>query len=230
MTGTHLNRTGIRRKPNLSEHVQEGNLYADLASDTETPDAEQLRSAVMAEAGAVGSRSDQEQPVEERKAELLDLLGARAAFERGGTRLYDALAAKAKALGSFDGGPSVDELLEIRAEEVAHLRMLVEVITELGGDPTMVTPTADLEGVMAGGLIKVVNDPRTSVADCLHAMIVAELSDNECWATLAAAAAAEHRDDLAERFRHALSEEQEHLRKVRGWLKQSHLATAETVR
>ena len=44
---------------------------------------------------------------------LMDKMGERLAFERTGTRLYEALVSKHEAFGSFDGGPSRAELIEI---------------------------------------------------------------------------------------------------------------------
>ena len=47
---------------------------------------------------------------------------------------------------------------------------------------------------------------------------MAELTDNECWETLAGMARLAGQEELAERCEEALTTEQEHLEKVRGWL------------
>jgi hypothetical protein len=46
----------------------------------------------------------------EKPTLLLDKLGERLAFERSGTRLYEALVSKHDAFGSFSGGPSREDL------------------------------------------------------------------------------------------------------------------------
>ena len=47
----------------------------------------------------------------------MDKLGERLAFERAGTRLYEALVSKYDAYGSFTGGPSRDDLEHVMQEE-----------------------------------------------------------------------------------------------------------------
>ena len=55
---------------------------------------------------------------------FLDKLGERLAFERSGTRLYEALVSKHDAFGSFAGGPSKGDLEAILQEEYRHFTML----------------------------------------------------------------------------------------------------------
>jgi rubrerythrin len=159
-----------------------------------------------------------------RPALLMDKLGERAAFERGGARLYDALIAKVRAMAGSGadatGGIDIDEsqLQQIRDEEVAHFMLVVGAIEELGGDPTSQTPCADSVGVASMGLMQVVADPRSTVAQSLNAMLTAELTDNAGWELLIDLARESGHDSIADRFETALTQEQEHLRKVRGWL------------
>jgi hypothetical protein len=68
------------------------------------------------------------------------------------------------------------------------------------------------------GVGDVLVDPRTNLVESLEAIAMAELTDNECWETLAALARLAGQEDLAERCEEALSTELEHLEKVRGWL------------
>ena len=89
---------------------------------------------------------------------LLDKLGERLAFERGGARLYDLLLHKLQQAGGFDGGPRENELREIRSEEEHHVLFVSDVITELGGDPSATTPSADLVSVLCEGIRTVVAD------------------------------------------------------------------------
>ncbi len=149
---------------------------------------------------------------------LFDLLGARLQFERTGVRLYDALISKLDAYGSFDGGPSRHELEDLRDEELAHFRMLQHQITELGGDPTAVTPCANLQSTASRGIADVLLDPRTSLLDGLDTIIVAELADHEEWIGLVDLARDLGRSDLVHVFQSAQLTEDEHLSKVRRWI------------
>jgi len=93
------------------------------------------------------------------ESKLLDKLGARLQFERTGTRLYEALISKLDAYGVFPGGPTREQLIEIRDEEHHHALLAQELIDGLGGDPTIVTPSADIESVAGHGLLCVLVDP-----------------------------------------------------------------------
>ena len=87
-------------------------------------------------------------------ATLLDKLGERLAFERTGTRLYEALISKYEAYGSFSGGPDREQLIEILNEEHRHFVELEVQIRALGGDPTAVTPSANLAAVASEGVLE----------------------------------------------------------------------------
>lgn len=149
---------------------------------------------------------------------LLDKLGARLGFERAGVRLYEALVSKHQAFGSFSGGPSQEDLMNILREEHAHFMMLKEVIEQMGGDPTAVTPSADLEAVLSQGPLMLLTDPHITFLQSLEAILVVELTDNECWEALAQLATIAGEEQLARRFMSALAAEQEHVRKVRRWV------------
>ena len=62
--------------------------------------------------------------------------------------------------------------------------MVEAAIRSIGADPTVQTPSADVDGVASMGLIQVLTDPRTSVAQCLEAILIAELADNDGWQML----------------------------------------------
>jgi rubrerythrin len=174
----------------------------------------------------------------ERPEMLMDKIGERIAFERGGTRLYDALIGKYQALTQTEGAPELpvpldagagsasETLLRIRTEEHQHFQMLCEVMTSLGGDPTAVTPCADVIATASLGLIQVVTDPRTTLAQSLNAILTAELTDNAGWELLITLAEGAGHSDVAERFRAALAQEQQHLVTVKAWVEA--LATTST--
>lgn len=175
---------------------------------------------------------------------FLDKLGERIAFERTGTRLYDALITKYLALsgaeddvlppaamilnaGSAPSGREplmdetpVDTLRRIRAEELAHFRMLCDLVVKMGGDPTAQTPCADVTAAASMGLMQVITDPRTTLAQCLNTILSAELTDNAGWELLSELAEEVGQREMLKQFSEALSAEQQHLAIVRGWLKE----------
>lgn len=175
--------------------------------------------------------------------QLLDLLGARLHFEQNGVRLYDMLIAKLdgdtradiadartavvdRSTASGRGeGPTRDDLVAIRNEELAHVRLLDDVITELGGEPAAVTDAAAREAIASRGLADVVGDPASSVLDALEALVIAELTDHEQWVNLVELARELGRDDLARSFLTAQSTEHTHLSKMRAWISAGRAAT-----
>lgn len=161
----------------------------------------------------------QESPaLREQTPLLMDKLGERLAFERTGTRLYEALLSKHDAYGSFEGGPSREDIAHIMSEELDHFHMLIDAIKSLGGDPTELTPSANVQLTASRGVGQVLVDPRTNLLQSLEAIAMAELTDNECWETLTGLAHLAGEEELAERCEEALLTEQEHLETVRGWL------------
>jgi rubrerythrin len=149
---------------------------------------------------------------------FMDKLGERLAFERSGTRLYDGVIAKFKVMPPAAGGPLLEELLEIRNEEFRHFELLERTMKNLGGDPTALTPSADVAAVVSMGAPQLVSDPRTTFTQCLQAVLVAELTDTDGWFLLATLAERLGHDKLAAEFREAQIREATHLERVRSWL------------
>ncbi len=77
------------------------------------------------------------------------------------------------------------------------------------------------------GLLQVLTDPRTNVAQCLQAILTAELTDNDGWQMLINLAEELGHDDMATEFRTALANEEKHLAVVRGWLEEQVMAQAQ---
>jgi hypothetical protein len=75
----------------------------------------------------------------------------------------------------------MDTLGRIRAEELAHFHLLCEAAITLGADPTAQTPCADVAATASMGLLHVVADPRTTLAQSLNAILTGELTDNAGW-------------------------------------------------
>ena len=225
-----LNRTGISTSPRLTAEMLKGQeeFTPDLPGDERTLAAG--RSASVREWDeSIGSvpppptlkgmlKSGMTALKGESPTLLIDKLGARLAFERSGVRLYEALLAKFDSGGTFEGGPTRAELEGILLDEFNHFRMLTEALTELGADPTVMTPSADLEATITQGALAVLVEPRTTFAQCLEAIVTAELIDNECWSTLSKLAEQAGQKTLRTRFERALAEESAHLTNVRRWL------------
>jgi hypothetical protein len=70
----------------------------------------------------------------------------------------------------------------------------------------------------------VMNDPRTTVPQCLNALLTAELTDNAGWELLIDLATELGHTDLSEQFTEALENEQDHLLKVQTWLSEMVMA------
>jgi hypothetical protein len=151
---------------------------------------------------------------------LLDKLGQRLAFERSGVRLYDAVLAKLPASRTSEGDLDEADLKHIRDEEHRHMLVVSEAIRTLGGDPTAMTPCANFAGVQGSGLFQSVTDPRATLTQCLDTLLAAELIDNDGWKLLIALAEGMGQTEMAQQFTECLATEDEHLVKVRRWVKQ----------
>ena len=223
------NKTGLARG-GREEAMVEGteefeNLHAGDASGIAAERVERAKQAT----GGVGSMPPPAGVKQVGKAAMgalvggspnlfIDKLGERLAFERMGVRLYDALLSKLAAYGGFDGGPSKGDLERFRSEELEHLHLLIRSIEDLGGDPTVITPSANVIAVASQGITSVLVDARTSLEQSLGAILVAELADRDSWEGLIALAREAGQKEMARAFEEALSEEESHLRKVRLWV------------
>ena len=219
------NRTGVGIAPELARELTEGAIAAgpDPAGSEEIANTE--RAVYISQGFPVGSLPDLPF-ADESKADdevlgmavFMDKLSERLAFERTGTRLYDAFINKLETLGESSEGPSLAEAQEIRDEEHRHFLLLNEAVTSLGGDPTVQSPCADVQAVASLGIMQVLNDPRTTVSQCLNALLTAELTDNAGWEMLIDLAEELGHTDLSEQFTEALNNEQKHLLNVQTWL------------
>jgi len=211
-TEVGVNRSGMQVAPDGGEKMLE-NIQLTRPRRGDERELAKIRTEYARDADPVGTLPDP--AASGVMAVLMDKLGARLAFERAGTRLYDALMAKCQAAPS--GQPPLKELQHIRDEEATHFALVGAAIQSLGGDPTAQTPEADVTGVEGMGLMQVLTDPKTSVAQALHAILVAEMTDNAAWEELVELTTRAGNDDLAGRFMKAHEEEIEHLEKVRRW-------------
>lgn len=161
-----------------------------------------------------------------RPSLFIDKLGERLAFERSTGRLYQAAISKLDAFGGFNGGPCRDELEDMMRKEYEHFRLLSEVIENVGSDPTVLTPSADLYATMSRGVVDVMVDARTSFVQCLEGLLLLELVDNDGWAMLSDVAQQNGEATLARLFEAVQNKETEHLDSVRTWLAAAHNRSA----
>lgn len=76
----------------------------------------------------------------------------------------------------------------------------------------------DLHATMTAGVVAVMVDPRTSLAQCLEAALLTELADNAGWEVLVDLATQGGDAELAKSFVLAQEEEAVHLEDVKRWL------------
>ncbi|HYD93723.1 MAG TPA: ferritin-like domain-containing protein [Noviherbaspirillum sp.] len=229
-----MNRTGMQMSPLDANAMQAAPASMTPATPGDDSALAQMRGSYISESDPIGSvplpgtvkgamttgvallTGDQPQL-------LLDKLGERLAFERTGTRLYDALITKFETMQDTSTSMTLADLRKIRQDEARHFAIVAEAIQSLGGDPTSQTPCADLVGVESMGLMQVVTDPRTTVAQSLHAILVAEMTDNVGWELLIALAEDQNQSALITDFSVALDEERMHLQQVQSWFQEATL-------
>jgi len=148
----------------------------------------------------------------------LDKLGERLAFERSGTRLYEGLLAKFEA-SSTQHDPTINTqaILEIHDDELTHVAVLQQAIVDLGGDPTVMTPCADVTAVASMGLFQAMSAPQTTFTQALGIALIAELTDNAGWELLIDLATGLGQDEHVRQFRLAMVDEQRHLEMISRW-------------
>lgn len=221
------NRTGQQTSPQLSRQMND--IVQPVSAEAADASAlTEVRLIYIREAEPLGSvpppatvRGKVETAAKmllgDRPQVFIDKLAERLAYERGGTRLYDAVIAKFIAYADELPDVSSQELVDIREEEASHAALIRACIEQLGADPTAQTPAADLVGVATAGFLQAAADPRTTLAQTLQVALAAELVDVASWETLIWMAEEMDQDAMVQRFRKALEHENEHLTKVRNW-------------
>jgi len=240
-TDAGMNKTGIDMSPIDMKELLSGVEASEPSSQGDKQTLAAYRSSYIMEADPIGfvpapgslkgaAKTGMQKLTGKKPEVLLDKLGARLAFERAGTRLYDALLDKCSVrsdeVAGLSGGLSLDRLREFRNEEAQHFMLVMEAIKDLGADPTAVTPGADVDGVASIGLMQVMTDPRTSIAQSLHVLLIAELADHDGWQLLIKLAEELGQDDMAGKFRGALAEEGQHLTTIRQVVEKSCMSEA----
>ena len=230
LTALGKNRTGIDTSPVDIKVMMALTKASPPTSSGDEKAIAEMRREYIAEADVIGSvpppgtlkgmaSSAMEKLMGRNPEAFIDKLGCRLAFERTGVRLYDALITKCSASSAGTNVP-IDMLHQFRNEEFQHFKLVEKAIRSIGADPTVQTPSADVDGVASLGLIQVLTDPRTSIAHCLEAMLIAELTDNDSWRILIMLADKMGMDDMVQDFQKALQEEDQHLAYMRQWFKE----------
>jgi hypothetical protein len=233
-----MNKTGIQMSPLETARMLDDDDILTRGTPGDDSAALQLREAYIADSGGVGSipapgtvtgmvSMGVDMLTGDKPQILLDKMAERLAFERTGTRLYDALLTKLDVLqadgsaATARGSITREQAASIRGDEARHMLLMKEAIESMGGDPTAQTPSADVVGVESMGMVQVLNDPRTSLSHSLHAILTIELCDNAGWETLIALAEESGHDKLVDRFSDALAQERTHLLLVQTWYEEA---------
>ena len=116
--------------------------------------------------------------------------------------------------GEGETTSSVKDLEQIYKEEKKHFELLQTAITELGGDATVETRSADVAGILSHGILQMVTDPRTTIALTLQAILTAEIMDNDGRQILIELAGELGQTRLKEQCQRAKDAEQIHLQTV----------------
>lgn len=233
-----MNRTGIQMSPFDTKDMEKTqSIDAAQMASGDASEIAQTRSLYINESDDLGSvpmpgsmkgmvKTGISKMTGNEPTLLMDKLGERLAFERTGTRLYDALITKFEAMQDGTTSMTLADLQEIREDEWRHFSMVANAIESMGGDPTAQTPCADVAGVESMGLIQVISDPRTTLAQSLHAILVAEMTDNNGWEMLIALAEENGQGSMVPDFSQALDQERIHLQKVQTWFEEATIGKA----
>lgn len=229
---THMgtNRTGIDMSPLQSKVMISGAAAATPSGGSEA-ELHELGKDYIREAAVIGTvplpgtlrgafKAMKDKLSGQHTETLLNKMGERLAFERSGVRLYECFIAKCEAAAASDALPEVvdlDMLRQFCIEEAQHFALLRDVMVGLGADATAQTPDADVSAVASLGLLKVIQDPRTSVPQCLEALLSVELTDNAAWELLVRLARELTLESIADQFHQAEEQEDRHLSTVRRW-------------
>lgn len=228
--GMGLNRTGTKMSPIDSEKTIQGAEELTNPAPGDGSAITENRIAYIRESKSIGTISlpttlkgvsevIQETFISGNYA-LIDKLGERLVFERTGTRLYEALLSKYHGLEHKDRLPDLARIEQFYLEELNHFQLLTETIKNLGGDPTSLTPAADIMSTASAGWHQVITDPRTSFLQSLEIILQAELVDNVGWELLIEISERSGKGDLAIEFQQSLDEEAFHLTTVKQWVQE----------
>jgi bacterioferritin (cytochrome b1) len=146
---------------------------------------------------------------------VIDLLTERLTFERAGVKLYDRVIQRIEASNEWSLAFLIEELRQIRAEEWEHEEWLEAQIRSLGGDAHGETEHSKLIARESRGLEEVVLKGNEALPHLFHALLTAELVDNNGWELLVRLAEEADDRDMVRAFKKRLHEEEDHLLFIR---------------
>lgn len=224
-----VNRTGIKVAPGDARRMETASMSTPAVENGHG--LAQAREGYIAESEPLGSVPVPDTDGQASKAPaalqgerletLIDRLGQRLAFERSGTRLYEALLVKVESAPDTVLSIPSEQIRKFRDQEAEHFNLVADVLERLGADPSAQTPSADVTGVTSLGLMQVLDDPRTTLPQCLEAILIAELADNDAWTLLIELTREVGLEDVAESFERALEAEKIHLHEIRHWVQEA---------
>ncbi|HXH76207.1 MAG TPA: ferritin-like domain-containing protein [Bacteriovoracaceae bacterium] len=225
-----LNKTGVKMSPmDATEAVEGAMVYTNPPAGSEDALAENrirymresdMVGTVPMPASLKGAFSALQEKIMNGDHTFMDKLGERIAFERTGTRLYQALLSKYQGSDDQSGFPDFETLERFCLEEKRHFEIACNVMEQIGGDFTAMTPSADVAGVAALGWVQAINDPRINFKQSLEIILQAELVDNACWEVLIELAEDVGLKSLSVDFQKCLDEEAVHLSTIKEWVRQ----------
>jgi len=231
--GAGFNRTGAQTSPLALRSMQS---YADeqaalpLPADGAARGIAAVRLAHAREAGEVGSVpmpgaitaafTVVAAHLEGDAPELLvDKLGERLAWARSSVRLYQALMDKMAALAATAPAQPLQaaELRPLRDEALEHMHIAASALDSLGADSSALTPSAAISALVTNGVMQVLTDPRTTLHQCLEAILTVELADESSWELLMRLAETAGQEELLRHFHRAFRHDHAHVQKLKHW-------------
>ena len=232
-----MNRTGIDTSPQQFQELLQG--LEEFPSMT-TGDEETLevsRTSYIREADPIGTVpapgtikgvvKEGMQQVMGRNAEvLIDALGGRLAFERTGTRLYDAFLGKCEVRSEEAAVLPIDRYGSFERGGRPHGNRMGRLTSVRSGPDMCDSPGRREWRSLRWGDAAVGRSTDVRTAQSLHAIHIAELVDNDGWQQLVKLALTLGQNAMAEQFRRAMAEEDQHLTVIRQLVEQLTAAQA----
>ncbi len=151
---------------------------------------------------------------EKHPEKLLDLLTERLTFERTGVKLYDSVLSKMQKSEDKVIASMIPQLKKQRDQEKEHEEWLEEQVRALGSDAHTETDLSELVLREARG-VKEVIESDDELTHLFHALLVAELVDENGWKLLVQLADEAQDEEALRSIIQRAREEEDHLVYVR---------------
>lgn len=151
---------------------------------------------------------------ERHPEKLLDLLTERLTFERTGVKLYDIVLSKMQGSGDKSVMKMIPQLKKQRDQEKEHEEWLEEQVRALGSDAHTETDLSELMLREARG-VKEVIESDDELTHLFHALLTAELVDDNGWKLLVQLADEAQDQEALKSFIQRAREEEDHLVYIR---------------